>query len=188
MARLLSRTLNLTLTNFSTQLSIFPSSRLLACRHRSEKAQLIEIDLDSSSSSGDGASGGFEKSAVKMLEDFVHGIIVRRSAPDWIPFIPGASFWVPPGPRAPQIIEVVRKFTNPLSEEEQLSIATVNGWPCSSFFLDGNFLLGFFLSCIGIAIFFFYIGLIYTDQRIHPGMRKRFVEFYILSKMLGNRR
>ncbi|GAB2267409.1 hypothetical protein Dimus_002392 [Dionaea muscipula] len=135
MARFLSPTLTLTLTRLSSpsspSLLNCHSSRLLGHRSQSAKAQLIEIDLDSSS------DGDAEMLPLRRLEDVVHSIIVRRSAPDWIPFIPGTSYWVPPRPRGHQFVEIVRKMTNPLSKEEELSLSTVHGWPCSSFFVDG---------------------------------------------------
>lgn len=34
--------------------------------------------------------------AIKKLDEVIHGIIVRRAAPDWLPFLPGYSFWIPP--------------------------------------------------------------------------------------------
>lgn len=32
----------------------------------------------------------------RQFEDFLRDVIVRQSAPDWLPFIPGSSYWVPP--------------------------------------------------------------------------------------------
>ncbi|KAF7154624.1 hypothetical protein RHSIM_Rhsim01G0117300 [Rhododendron simsii] len=120
------------------------SPRILTQRNRSNqsgKAQLLEVDLDSSSSSSsDGASAGgeVEVMGVRRLEDVIHGIIVRRSAPDWLPFVPGSSYWVPPRRRAPGIVEFVGKLANPLSEEESMSFATERGWPSTAYFIDVN--------------------------------------------------
>ncbi|XP_060172177.1 uncharacterized protein LOC132603233 isoform X2 [Lycium barbarum] len=33
---------------------------------------------------------------MRKLEKVIHSVIVRRSAPDWLPFMPGYSYWVPP--------------------------------------------------------------------------------------------
>ncbi|CAD5317596.1 unnamed protein product [Arabidopsis thaliana] len=64
--------------------------------------------------------------------------MVRRSAPDWLPFVPGASFWVPP-PRSQShgIAKLVEKLANPISDEESISISSVRGWPCSDYFIKG---------------------------------------------------
>lgn len=92
---------------------------------------------------------------------------MRRSAPDWLPFLPGSSYWVPPpqpyvkvggihnhrGDFDPQrILEVVGKMaavkshfgsassisaSSFLSEDETRSVSRVRGWPSSSFFTGG---------------------------------------------------
>ncbi|KAL9250504.1 hypothetical protein AKJ16_DCAP07557 [Drosera capensis] len=81
MARLLSETL--TLTRSISHPNPNPLHLLSPLRrHFSIKAELIEFDLSSSDS--DSAD-----STLKKLEDAVHGIIVRRAAPDWIQFRPG---------------------------------------------------------------------------------------------------
>jgi len=141
MARLLSQTLtrlssSAKLPNPTTaHLSLSP--RILTHRNRSNqsgKAQLVEVDLDSSSSS----DREVEVMGVKRLEDVIHSIIVRRSAPDWLPFIPGSSYWVPPRRRAPGLVELVGKLTNPLSDEENMAFTTERGWPSSAYFIEGS--------------------------------------------------
>ncbi|XP_042499083.1 uncharacterized protein LOC122077262 [Macadamia integrifolia] len=112
--------------------SLALSSRFLNHRNRSnrsEKAQLIEVDLDSENE--------VEVLGMRRLEDAIHGIIVRRSAPDWLPFLPGSSYWVPPRKRPHGILELVGKLANPLTEEESLSLSTVRGWPSSAYFVEG---------------------------------------------------
>ncbi|KAL8144571.1 hypothetical protein AgCh_002957 [Apium graveolens] len=123
------------------------SPRMLTATHRhgsnqsgKQQPQLIEVDLDSSSSS----SSDGEVLGIKKLEDVIHNIIVKRSAPDWLPFIPGSSYWVPP-PRTRRrrqgggggLVDILGKLTNPspgLLDEESLSLSTINGWPSSSFY------------------------------------------------------
>lgn len=108
-------------------------------RHRSDqtgKAQLIEVDLDSSSSS---SNDDVEVLGIRKLEDVIHNIIVKRSAPDWLPFIPGSSYWVPPRPSHPHdLVQVIGKLTNPLTDDESLSLSTIRGWPSSSYFIRGT--------------------------------------------------
>ncbi|MCD7466264.1 hypothetical protein HAX54_002812 [Datura stramonium] len=171
MARLLSNSPIHTLTRTLTR-SAFSPPLPLTLRHRSNSnrsgdgegepphPQLIEIDLDSSSSGSDGG--------VRKLEEVIHSVIVRRSAPDWLPFLPGSSYWVPPpqpyvkvggihshrGDFDPhRILEVVGKMASVkshfgsassisssslLSEDETKSVARVRGWPSSSFFTGGT--------------------------------------------------
>lgn len=109
-----------------------PSSRILSHRNRSNrsgKAKLIEIDLES--------DGDVEVWGLRKLEDAIHYIIVQRAAPDWLPFIPGSSYWVPPKRRPYNLAELVGVLENRLTDEERLSLTTVRGWPSSQFFIDG---------------------------------------------------
>ncbi|CAL5375433.1 unnamed protein product [Camellia sinensis] len=149
MARVLSQTLtrisssplpNSTILYTKSSSSSSPlalSPRILSHRNRSNqsgKAQLVEVDLDS-----DGSGGGeIEVMGVRKLEDVIHSIIVRRSAPDWLPFIPGSSYWVPPRRRPSGIVELIGKLTKPLSEEEGMSFTTERGWPSSTYFIEGS--------------------------------------------------
>ncbi|VVA99575.1 unnamed protein product [Arabis nemorensis] len=111
-----------------------PSNFVCFNRRRfSSKPQLIEIDLDSYASSKAEA----EAAILKKLNEFVRRIIVHNSTPDWLPFSPGSSFWVPPhNNTAEKIANLVDKVTNPLTEEESYSLSSPNGWPCSSFFIS----------------------------------------------------
>ncbi|XP_042989233.1 uncharacterized protein LOC122316623 [Carya illinoinensis] len=112
----------------------------------SGQAQLIEIDQDptssgsssSSSSSFSDDDGEFGALAMKKLDDLIHRIIVQKSTPDWLPFVPGSSFWVPPRPGTSKVLDLVGKLADQLNQEESLSLISSRGWPCSSFFLDGN--------------------------------------------------
>ncbi|XP_022730412.1 uncharacterized protein LOC111285305 [Durio zibethinus] len=98
-------------------------------RHFSSKAELFEIDLDSASSSA---------SAINKMEEIVHNIIVQKSTPDWLPFLPGSSFWVPlPRHGSKRVSDFIEQLTNQLTHDEYLSLTTGRGWPCISFF-DGD--------------------------------------------------
>ena len=133
MARSLSQTLTLT-RHFSAK-SPQPSSSsiLLTLRTQSNLPSRNSNDLtdltDASASSDP---------LLRKLEDAIHRIIVRRSAPDWLPFLPGSSYWVPP-PRSRNygLTQLVEKLANPLTEEESMSTTTVRGWPSSEYFMQG---------------------------------------------------
>lgn len=131
MARLLRQTLL-----HRTRPSAVPLSPLiLSHRHRSgkaQRAQIIEVDLDSSSSSSPSSASpsspeGSQSSSsdeekinggIRKLEEVVQNIIVRRSAPDWLPFRPGSSYWVPPLPTSIRnnpyggVVEVLGRLSN----------------------------------------------------------------------------
>ncbi|GAB4850172.1 hypothetical protein Ancab_029467 [Ancistrocladus abbreviatus] len=136
MARMLSRTLTLTRFAYSPSAPSIPishASPTLPHRNRSsesEKPQLIDVDLQSSAATDDfGSAAEVEVLGIKKLEEVLHNIIIRRSAPDWLPFMPGWSYCVPPKPSDNNIVELVGRLTNPLSEEEGLSLTTTRGWP-----------------------------------------------------------
>ncbi|XWS70993.1 hypothetical protein CRYUN_Cryun03dG0098500 [Craigia yunnanensis] len=100
-------------------------------RHFSSKGEPFEIDQDSTSSSA---------SAIKQMEEIIHTIIVQKSTPDWLPFLPGSSFWVPlPRHGSKRISDFIEQLTNQLTHDEYLSLTTGRGWPCVSFFVpDGD--------------------------------------------------
>ncbi|KAJ6358234.1 hypothetical protein OIU78_005963, partial [Salix suchowensis] len=126
----LSKTYYLTSSSSPTRCS----SRLLTLR-----AQSNIPNRNNPSESDDSSSSSSTDPLLRKLEDAIHGIIVRRAAPDWLPFLPGSSYWVPP-PRSASgslgIAHLVEKLANPLSDEESLSTSTVRGWPSSDYFVE----------------------------------------------------
>ncbi|XP_022714478.1 uncharacterized protein LOC111274094 [Durio zibethinus] len=109
------------------------SSRLLSLRTQSNQpnhSDVSDLSPDSSSSSDP---------LLRKLEDAIHRIIVRRSAPDWLPFLPGSSYWVPPSTaQSYGLAQLVEKLANPLTPEESMSTTTVRGWPSSDYFIKGG--------------------------------------------------
>ncbi|XWS16615.1 hypothetical protein CRYUN_Cryun34aG0105200 [Craigia yunnanensis] len=109
------------------------SSHLFSLRTQSNQpnhSDLSDPSTDSSSSSDP---------LLRKLEDAIHQIIVRRSAPDWLPFLPGSSYWVPPSTaQSVGLAQLVEKLANPLTPEESMSATTVRGWPSSNYFIEGG--------------------------------------------------
>ncbi|XP_006303354.2 uncharacterized protein LOC17900394 [Capsella rubella] len=135
MARSISLSLSLSKSRLAAaSSSLLPSSHLVSFRSQSSgrRGDLYEIDVAASQSPSD--------PLIQKLEDAVHRIFVRRSAPDWLPFVPGASYWVPPpgsGSQSHGIAQLVAKLANPLTDEESLSTNSSHGWPSSDYFLKG---------------------------------------------------
>ncbi|KAK9923989.1 hypothetical protein M0R45_032380 [Rubus argutus] len=131
MARSLSQTL--TLTRHLSPKSSSSSSRLITLRAQSN----LPFHNDQTDPATD--SSATVDPLLRKLEDAIHRIIVRKSAPDWLPFVPGASYWVPPPrSRSHGLAQLVEKLANPLTEEESMSMTTVRGWPSSSYFIQGS--------------------------------------------------
>lgn len=80
--------------------------------------------------------------ALRKLDEAIYGIVVRQSAPAWLPFVPGSSYCVPPRPKAGslRILDMVEKMTNPMSDEELLSFTSPRGWPSSQYFVQETIL------------------------------------------------
>lgn len=143
MARSFSPSLSLSRCRLAAVSSLLPSSRTIVIRSQSSNrrsnrvGELYEIDIAAASQSQ-------SDPLLQKLEDAVHGIMVRRSAPDWLPFVPGASYWVPP-PRSQThgIAKVVEKLANPIGDEESISISSGRGWPSSDYFINGLIILRF---------------------------------------------
>jgi len=131
-----------------------PSSalRFRPSRALSAKVEFVEIDLSEespSSSSGGGGAGDSAKvqaqRGLRRLEDAIHGVLVRRAAPDWLPFVPGASYWVPPMPRPLGVADLLgaavytARGAPAMTAEEAMSFTTVRGWPSAAYFVEGKF-------------------------------------------------
>ncbi|KAF7843124.1 uncharacterized protein G2W53_000029 [Senna tora] len=131
MARTLAQTLTLARLGRSVSAkSVSPSARILPCRSQSNQASSSDLnDLDSSSNADP---------LIRKLEDAIHCIIVRRSAPDWLPFLPGASYWVPPASTPSNgLTNLVHNLTNPITPDESMPLSDLRAWPSSSYFING---------------------------------------------------
>lgn len=104
-------------------------------RHRSSKAaaaggHVVEVDMAE------------YDVALKHFDDLIQRILVKKNTPDWLPFVPGSSFWVPPRPSHSNVADLVHKLTyedhrrHPHDCSPLLS--TLRGWPSVNFFIDGN--------------------------------------------------
>lgn len=132
MARALSQTLSLSLARLGQPSVHHSPSHLFAfrCRSNSPEGGLrTEIDLQSSDPDLDVLS--------LRLDDTLDRLHVRRATPDWLPFVPGSSFWVPPRKRLTNVADLVAKLMNVTSEDETMSLANSRGWPSTSYFSNG---------------------------------------------------
>ncbi|RWV98789.1 hypothetical protein BHE74_00001337 [Ensete ventricosum] len=121
------------------------SARLLALRGRSD-ARIVAVDVAGEDDAGEVEDEDeIDVLGLRRLEDAIHAISIRRSAPDWLPFIPGSSYWVPPPRRTVGVLEVVRKLANPLTEEETMSLTNIRGWPSSAYFVEGDGFIAIFV-------------------------------------------
>ena len=152
MARLLARTLTLARPPA-------PRSSLRPLRAFSDKVELIEIDLSEESSSSSGAAGDSteEPMGMRRLNEAIHGVIVRRSAPEWLPFVPGGSYWVPPIRRPLGVSDLVGAAVYnasgavdtaamersavgkaAMTKEEAMCFTSPRGWPSEAYFVQGE--------------------------------------------------
>ena len=142
---LMARSLSVSVTK-TYYLTSSPSPTRCSSRLLTLRAQSNVPNRNNQSESDDSSSSSSTDPLLRKLEDAIHGIIVRRAAPDWLPFLPGSSYWVPP-PRSASgslgIAHLVEKLANPLSDEESLSTSTVRGWPSSDYFVKGNFFFSY---------------------------------------------
>ncbi|OAY77051.1 hypothetical protein ACMD2_07232 [Ananas comosus] len=145
MARLLSQTLVRDPVHALARLPSAASVLVGGRRGRSsrpEKVELVEVEIEAESPET-------ELLGARRLEEAIHRVLARRSAPEWLPFVPGASYWVPPPRplgrgrrrrgRALGLVEIVGAHVfSPMTEEEELSFTTARGWPSSEYFVEGE--------------------------------------------------
>ncbi|XP_073302904.1 uncharacterized protein [Primulina huaijiensis] len=123
MARFVSQSLFRSASPFPNHVGLrFVARRLLSDRPESKELSTAEA----------------EARAVQRIEDAIHNIIIKRSKPDWLHFVPGASYWVPPRRTSYGIEQIVDKLANTLTDEEYLSLTTLHGWPSSSFYITND--------------------------------------------------
>ncbi|KAI3442559.1 uncharacterized protein J3R85_000752 [Psidium guajava] len=130
--------------------SLSPS---LAALPKSSSSRLLALRAHSSHSSSSpdvvvGGGGGDSSSdpLLGKLEDVIHHLIVRRSEPDWLPFRPGSSYWVPPRSKSRGIAQLIGKLASSSPHGDSLlssssssscAAASPHGWPSPSFFIHG---------------------------------------------------
>ncbi|KMZ69958.1 hypothetical protein ZOSMA_202G00450 [Zostera marina] len=113
------------------------SCRLTSIRSRSgipRNSRLVEIEIGEVEV--EDAEADFIGN-IKKIDDVIHGIVVRGSAPCWLPFRPGSSYWVPPKRKGQTrgLERLIGRLSNPMNQEEMMSLTTIRGWPSSSFFV-----------------------------------------------------
>nr|XP_043618722.1 uncharacterized protein LOC122590598 [Erigeron canadensis] len=131
MARFLSQTLirSSSLSSSITNPLKFGSLQPNRFSSRSGTHQLHETDVESSSSSSD------SEVISKKIDDIIRTIIVKESAPDWIPFVPGSSYWVPPFRK--NVTEAINNVTTDF--DQLLAVSSPSrGYPSSAYFLHGT--------------------------------------------------
>ncbi|RDY09868.1 hypothetical protein CR513_05696 [Mucuna pruriens] len=98
-------------------------------RQRSSKAQPQVMELDTAE----------YDVALKHFDDLIHRILVKKATPDWLPFVPGSSFWVPPRPSPSNVVDLVHKLTHEDNRpHDSPLLSTLRGWPSSNFFINEN--------------------------------------------------
>ncbi|XP_068481701.1 uncharacterized protein [Phaseolus vulgaris] len=106
-------------------------SLAVALRRRSSKAgasQVVEVDMAE------------YDVALKHFDDLIHRILVKKATPDWLPFVPGSSFWVPPRPSPTNVVDLVHRLTREDDRpHDSPLLSTLRGWPSSNFFINGNY-------------------------------------------------
>lgn len=150
---LASRTLIRSAAAFTPSCSAFvpsgPASRLEVVRCRSDspaESLVLEVDLD--------PEGGSRPSEIEVLQrhrivdELMHFMVILQFTPDWLPFVPGGSYWVPSQKPPPRVSEFITSFSDAsigdqeprksLSKEEKLSFTTDRGWPSSAYFFEGK--------------------------------------------------
>lgn len=90
--------------------------------------------------------------AARRLEEAIDGAMARMAEPDWAPFRPGTSYFVPPRPAGLGlgilalvghgggfVGSAVPKGEELSTDEARAVAAASRGYPCSTYFIDGRF-------------------------------------------------
>ncbi|CAM8948022.1 unnamed protein product [Rhodiola kirilowii] len=126
-----------------------PPRRIFAYRNQSNKP-IEDPDMESDSASSVAADPSLTDLdhllALRRIESAMHQILVKKSTPGWLPFVPGGSYWVPPvsSNKSNSVAEMVEKSASSLKKEEKAaarnerSVRTERGWPSKAYFFRGK--------------------------------------------------
>ncbi|XP_074266395.1 uncharacterized protein LOC141589662 [Silene latifolia] len=86
-----------------------------------------------------------ERAALKKLEDAIHRMIIKKSEPDWLPLVPGGSYWVPPKSESrgfAQVVATLVKDSTSVTEfmrnDVSFGLNSNRGLPYSTQFFKGS--------------------------------------------------
>uniref|UniRef100_A0A7N1A776 Uncharacterized protein n=1 Tax=Kalanchoe fedtschenkoi TaxID=63787 RepID=A0A7N1A776_KALFE len=102
-------------------------------------------DLESESDSTNSDLSDFDHlMALRRIESAMHQILVKRSTPAWLPFVPGGSYWVPPpgSNKSHTVADMVDKLATSLKKYQKAARSktpapTERGWPSKAYFVQG---------------------------------------------------
>jgi hypothetical protein len=111
---------------------------------RRRAAEVIEVEAAGPSKAVEGGA------MARRLEEAIDGAMARMAEPDWAPFRPGTSYFVPPRPAgaARGLLALlghgggmeISPLRQGLSVQEARALASASrGYPCSTYFIDGNY-------------------------------------------------
>ncbi|WCJ42280.1 hypothetical protein M5689_023099 [Euphorbia peplus] len=101
-------------------------------RFCSSKPQFSEIDLASCS-----GSTVDEEERMTMMEELVKRVVLRNSTPDWLPFLPGSSFWVPPVKRCLNPADLERTLVQSITPQDFFPLNS-RGLPSYDYFVSDD--------------------------------------------------
>ncbi|URE35090.1 hypothetical protein MUK42_08017 [Musa troglodytarum] len=114
---------------FQAPRRLLPAAFLLSVRHRSSRTvhladTVVDAEDSGSESSSVSGSDSGERDAHLMspVDDAIQSMVAQHYAPDWLPFVPGASYWAPPQNHPFLLVEVVTgiedfELSHPLSSD-----------------------------------------------------------------------
>lgn len=102
--------------------------------------------------SSDVADDGGSSSGSRVVEQVLHEFRIQKAAPDWLPFLPGGSFWVPPAEEEEEDRKsYIPSFDN-ATEGEVLALMMPMGWPGPDTVPEGKNLLAAVLQSLLVCI------------------------------------
>jgi len=122
---------------------------VLSRRHshtRRRAAEVPEADAAGPSNTPSDAAA-----VARRLEEAIDGAMARMAEPEWAPFRPGTSYFVPPRPAGAALgilalvsygggfVESAAPRRELSADEARAVAAASRGHPCSTYFIDGHF-------------------------------------------------
>ena len=123
---------------------------VLSRRHSHTRRRAAEVPEADAAGPSNTPADAADAAVARRLEEAIDGAMARMAEPEWAPFRPGTSYFVPPRPAGAALgilalvshgggfVESAAPRRELSADEARAVAAASRGHPCSTYFIDGK--------------------------------------------------
>ena len=123
---------------------------VLSRRHSHTRRRAAEVPEADAAGPSNTPADAAAAAVARRLEEAIDGAMARMAEPEWAPFRPGTSYFVPPRPAGAALgilalvsygggfVESAAPRRELSADEARAVAAASRGYPCSTYFIDGK--------------------------------------------------